>query len=141
MKKVFIDTSVLLSASMSTHGTAATVMSLCRKRKLLGYISQSVRKEIQRNVDRILDQTGKRRLNAHLLSSHLSFLNSPSEEQTHKWENVINKKDAHIIASSVAAQVDYIVTLDKKDFSSPLLRKAIEPIKILQPIELVRMFS
>jgi predicted nucleic acid-binding protein len=66
-------------------------------------------------------------------------INTPSVESIRKWEKVINKKDAHIIASAVTAQVDYIVTLDKNDFSSPLLRKAIEPIKIVQPIELVRM--
>jgi putative PIN family toxin of toxin-antitoxin system len=139
MKKVFIDSSVLLSASRSAHGAAFALISLFRKKKLSGYISQVVRKEIYNNTDKALDQIGKRRLNIHLLSSHLTVINTPSVESIRKWEKVINKKDAHIIASAVTAQVDYIVTLDKNDFSSPLLRKAIEPIKIVQPIELVRM--
>lgn len=141
MKKVFIDSSVLLSASRSPHGAAFALISLFRKKKLSGYISQVVRQEIYDNTDKALDQTGKRRLNVHLLSSHLTVTNSPTVESIRKWERVINKKDAHIVASAVAAQVDYIVTLDKNDFSSSLLRKAIEPIKIVQPIELVRIYS
>ncbi len=141
MKKVFIDSSVLLSASRSTHGAAFALVSLFRKKKLSGYISQVVRKEIYDNTDKALDQIGKRRLNIHLLSSHLTVINTPSVESIRKWEKVINKKDAHIIASAVTAQVDYIVTLDKNDFSSSLLRRAIDPIQIVQPIELVRMFS
>lgn len=138
MKKVFIDTSVLLSASRSIYGASYLLLALCRKKIIQGYISKTVIFEAKKNSDKVLDEKGKNRLNAHLLRSNFVILDKPTDTSLAFWCKIIRQKDAHVLACAHSAKVDHIVTLDDADFFKKEVRDAIYPVKISRPSDLVR---
>lgn len=133
MKTVFIDSSVLLAACISTSGAASRILMLCRKEKLWGYVSHYVLNEVKKNAVQKLDEKGKKRLNFYLLQSRLHKVENPSKESVLECEQVINSKDAPILAAAIKSKATVLVTLDKRDFMTSKVRNHIHPILLFTP--------
>lgn len=137
VKTVFIDSSVLFSACKSRYGASAQILAYCKKEKIKGRISLYVIAEVKRNIAYETDQKVKQRLNMFLLSSKLKLV-EPSETEKNKCEEIINQKDAPILASAISSQVDYLLTLNTKDFKGSELKTAVEQMKIMIPKDFIQ---
>jgi len=136
VKSVFIDTSVLFAACKSKYGASAQILAYCKKGKLHGYISLYVITEVKRNIVYEVDQKVKQRLNVYLLGAKLKLI-EPSTSEISRCEEVINDKDTPVLAAAIKAKVDFLTTLDKKDFFQTQVRNFIKPIQIISPKDIL----
>ena len=139
MITVFIDTSVLFSACLSKIGASALILGFCRKNKIKGYISRYVLSEVKRNALQKLNQLGKRRLNFYILQSNLNIVDSPTPEEIKICQEVLNSKDAPILAAAVKNKVNYLITFNTRDFLLPKVKAFVKPLPILTPRDFVML--
>lgn len=134
--KVFIDSSVLIAAAISSKGSARDLIISSLNNKFKIVISDLVLEETTRN----LSNKAPKALPA--LQLFLETLNpevvSPNKSLVMKASEVVELKDAPIVAGAVAAQADYLVSFDRKH----LLKQKLEikekfKIKVVTPDEVV----
>lgn len=129
--RLFLDSSVVFSATLSPTGGSAKIFTLSDKFELVS--SNIVLAESEKNVKKKLKHT------IYVdrffrLASHLTILPQiPDDKLINEAKLTIAEKDAVILAEAKQAQPDYLVTLDKKDFLQPEPQKWVEPIKIVTP--------
>jgi len=113
--RVFLDTSALLAAVASEVGGAAQILRLAEAGQLEILVTRQVITEAERNVRRKLP--GGLSFLQQALMPLLHLLPDPSPEAVGACERMIaSSADAPILAAAMAAQVDYLVTLDRKHF-------------------------
>lgn len=54
--------------------------------------------------------------------------------------NIIHPKDIHVLSSALYYKVGFLITLDKKHFMNPKIKKVKLPIKILTPAEFLQKY-
>lgn len=133
---IFIDTSVLFSAVQSKIGASARIIGLCKKGLIKGFISDYVIEEAKWNA-RKLDQKQKQRLHIFLQQGRLEKAENPTTVEIKKYETVIKLKDAPVVAAAIKSKVDFLVTLDTRDFKKQSIQKVLKSLKILTPREFV----
>lgn len=138
MRKIFIDTSVILAASKSKSGGSSYVLMLCRKGVIKGHVSRYVVYEAKTKSTTLLTQKEKMRLNFLVLQCNLEIVNEPSEKEIQKYTQFIEKKDAPILAAAKSVGAHYLLTLNTKDFMKERVRKCMRPIQIATPKELLQ---
>jgi len=131
MKKVFIDTSILIAASKSKIGGARYILMQCRKGLLQGYISRYVIYEAKKQVQ--LTQLEKQRLNFFLLQCRLRIVDEPETAEIKKYYTFIEEEDAPIVAAAKLMNVDSLITLNTRDFMSKKLKEYAQPMEIVTP--------
>jgi predicted nucleic acid-binding protein len=143
MKRIFIDSSVLVAASASIKGASARILQYCLEGKIKGCLSSMVIGEARKNVFLKLSELNRTRLEFFLKKALLIIVADPKEEETFLCEQIINQKDAPILAAALNSQVSYLLTLDRKDFLQPkVLRFAKNKnIKIITPGDFVSRFE
>lgn len=133
MIKVFLDTSVILAASKSKNGGSSYILMLCRKGNIQGFISRYVVYEAKTSSVTVLDQPEKQRLNFLLLQCRLAVVDEAQEKDIQKYHSIIEKKDVPIIAAAHSQKVDYLLTLNTKDFMQTKVTNYVKPMKIATP--------
>lgn len=110
--KVFIDSSVLVAAAISSKGTAREILEQGFSKMIAVYISNDVLDETERNLKikspKSLSYFNKFR------DSFVAKLLNPSKRKILKAMEFIKAKDAPIVAGAVTAKADYLVTYDRK---------------------------
>lgn len=137
MKKVFLDSSVLIAACASKSGASALILGYCRKKKITGFISLGVIGEARKNVLEKLDVKGFLRLKFFIDKAGLKFVSEPKIKEIIEANKAINEKDAPILAAAIKSQARFIITLDRKHFLKPKVHKFAKPLKILIPGDFV----
>jgi predicted nucleic acid-binding protein len=134
MRTVFADANILIAAAGSRQGASRAVLNLAEMGLIRLVVSRQVLLEAERNL-RLKLPTG-----LPLLAEWLSYLNlevvaDPPSEAFIRWFGVIEAKDAPILEAAVAAQVDYFLTLNTKDFTPEVATAA--DLTILTPAQFV----
>jgi predicted nucleic acid-binding protein len=134
MRTVFADANILIAVAGSRQGASRAVLNLAEMGLIRLVVSRQVLLEAERNL-RLKLPTG-----LPLLAEWLSYLNlevvaDPSSEAFIRWFGVIEAKDAPILEAAVAAQVDYFLTLNTKDFTAEVATAA--DLTILTPAQFV----
>jgi predicted nucleic acid-binding protein len=134
MRTVFADANILIAAAGSRQGASRAVLNLAEMGLIRLVVSRQVLLEAERNL-RLKLPTG-----LPLLAEWLSYLNlevvaDPPSEAFIRWFGVIEAKDAPILEAAVAAQVDYFLTLNTKDFTAEVATAA--DLTILTPAQFV----
>lgn len=137
MKKVFIDTSVLIAACKSRTGGASYVLMQCRKGLVKAYISRYVIYEAKKQIQ--LNQVEKQRLNFFMLQCKLLIGKEPTQSEVSNYYSFIESKDAPIVAAAKSVAADYLITLNTKDFMSERLKEFIRPIQIITPKKFIQL--
>lgn len=129
MKTLFLDSSVLFSAVCSPTGGSSKIFSL-KSYKLT--VSTFVLTEVERNVRQKLFGY---HLNRFLkLANELNIVNPKiSKKELEQCRNVIIEKDATILAQAKILKVDYLVTLDKRDFLNDKVNDLLYPAQVVTP--------
>ena len=112
MIRVFLDSSVLFSAAYSSRGHSRELLIMATREEITLVISHFVLAETKRNLSEISPE------HTHFLDSifetiTFEFVRPSKQEIIVAAEHVV-LKDAPIIAAARKAEIDFIVTLDKK---------------------------
>ena len=137
--KVFIDTSVLIAGVHSVTGASATILDLCEARVLQMVVSRQVLVEADRNFEAKFPQLiGRFRQFLHNLAPLM--VEDPTAEFMEKAATLVGRKDAPILAAAQNANVDFLITLDKKHFLNPRTRQKVM-LKVVSPMEFLQSFE
>jgi putative PIN family toxin of toxin-antitoxin system len=137
--KVFIDTNVLIAGVNSVTGASAAILDLCEARVLQMVVSRQVLIEADRNFAAKFPQlVGRFRQFMHHLAPLM--VEDPTPEFMEKAVTIIDRKDAPILAAAENANVDFLITLDKKHFLNPKTRQKVM-LKVVSPIEFLQSFE
>ena len=137
--KVFVDTSALIAGVNSVTGASATLLDLCEARVLQMVVSRQVLIEADRNFAAKFPQlVGRFRQFMHNLAPLM--VEDPTPESMEKAATIIDRKDAPILAAAENANVDFLITLDKKHFLNPKTRQKVM-LKVVSPIEFLQSFE
>jgi predicted nucleic acid-binding protein len=113
--RVFLDTSALLAGLASATGASSKILALGEAGVLALVVSEQVLVEAKRNLQDKLPNAipeYERFLNA----CPLERVPDPSATDVAKAKGIIHPKDASIMVAATDAQVDYLVTLNRKHF-------------------------
>lgn len=112
--KIFFDSSVLITGAFSQKGASHILLQLANLTLVDGRISEEVRIESERNVlARIPTALPLLRV---LINEALTLGPPLTPEQIQEAVPFADPKDALILASAIAQQCQYLVTLNEKDF-------------------------
>jgi len=137
--KVFIDTNVLIAGVNSVTGASATLLDLCEAGVLQMVVSRQVLIEADRNFTAKFPQwVGRFRQFMHNLAPLM--VEDPTPKSIKKAAAIVDRKDAPILAAAQNANVDFLITLDKKHFLNPKTRQKMM-LKVVSPIEFLQSFK
>lgn len=131
--KVFLDASVIIAGIKRPIGGSGVILKACQKRKIEGAVSRIILKEVEKNI---LEKFGEEFLLKYyrwLGQTDLRVVRLPKEEEIEKFRSLIATKDVHVLATAVKSRADFVLTLDRKHFMTPKIKKAKLPIRILLP--------
>jgi len=135
---VFLDSNVIISGLYSSKGAPGAIMKYFITCELMVVISQKVLEEVVFNINKkILEILPV--LRKILLNSPPKIVKNPTSKEISKWENVINRQDASILAAAAAANPDYLITGDKHFFKNPDIAKK-SKLDIVTPVEFLKCF-
>ncbi len=135
-RKLFIDSSVLIAAAISPTGSARDLLISSLNNKFTVVISDLVLEETARNL------SNKAPGALPALQLFLEALNpevvNPTKTLVAKVAEVIELKDAPIVAGAIASKADYLVSFDRKHLLQHKKEiKANFKIKVVTPDELI----
>src|SRR4030067_1192530 len=136
---VFFDTNVLIAGINSVTGASATLLDLCEAGVLQMVVSRQVLIEADRNFAAKFPQlVGRFRQFTHNLAPLM--VEDPTADSMEKAASIVDRKDAPILAAAQNANVDFLITLDKRHFLNPKTRqkvmlRVVRPMEFLQSLE------
>lgn len=137
MTSVFLDANIYYSASRSPLGGSAELCRIIRARKLKIYATSLVLLEAERNIRK--KEPATLHLAFYKLIENLKpkIINIDQRRAEDNFLKIINSKDTYVLEGARRARVDYLVTLDKKDFFTKKVKGAKLPFEILTPGQLI----
>ena len=132
---LFLDTSVLIAASASPTGGSALVIELCKKRKAIPLVSRLVLLEAERNIHKKFEESVLIRYYNTLAELDPQVVPTPKQRKIEAAAEVIQPKDAHVLAAARDGDASHLITLDRKHFLTDETRQAILPILACTPGE------
>ena len=113
--KVFLDTSALIAGLASATGASHVILALAEAGLVQLVISDEVLTEAERNLQAKLPRAlpAYRRF---LTACPHQLIPSPSRKDVLMALQIIHPKDAPLLAAAMVQAVDYLVTLNTRDF-------------------------
>jgi predicted nucleic acid-binding protein len=136
--RLFLDASVWIAAAGSSTGASALVLALCRHGHAKAVSSRLVLLETERNVRGKLGESALLRYYREIASLDLDLVEPPTPQEIAAQSQIIDPKDAHVLAAALKGGVEVLLTLDRKHFLSPPVLQAALPFKIMTPGDFVR---
>ena len=117
MRKIFLDSSVVIAACGSRNGASHAVIVMAEIGLFKAVISEQVVIECDRNINKKLPAA------LPILKQILNIINpeivpDPSTTESSQWESIIEPKDVPILAAALSAKDDRLLSLNTKDFTS-----------------------
>jgi predicted nucleic acid-binding protein len=131
---VFFDASCLFAAAMSPNGGSGLIVDTCRRGFLRAVSSRSVLEEAERNI------RGKCPLATLMAYRHListtpfTIVDAPSTVEAPRFEDAF-MEDAHVIASTLAAEAEVLLTLDRRLITR--VRAGVFRFRVVTPKEFI----
>lgn len=134
MRRIFFDASVLIAGGMSRGGASRALLLLAEAGMFRMVISRQIVDEVERNLRRKLPEALP--LMAELLA-HIApeLVDDPSPTQFGRWLPHIESKDAPILEAAVSSGVDYLLTLNTRDFTPAVA--SVAGLPILTPAQFI----
>lgn len=128
---VFLDASVLVAAALSPAGGSFRILSELPLRGFRYVTSQHTFGEAE---NAIMRKYPDRNIELHHLAIFLDFVHDASDIFAVRLADIIDPKDAPVLAAALKSNVDILVTLDRKHFlENPKLRKKYHRLEIMTP--------
>lgn len=116
--RVFLDASVLFAAAASATGASRAIIVLAE----IGLIKVIVSPQVLEEAERNLSRKAPRALPFYrqvIASLDIGIVGEPTPDKVAECAEVIEAKDAPILAVAMEAKPDRLVTLNTKDFVVP----------------------
>ena len=110
---LFFDASCLIAAAGSPNGGSGFLLSLCALGLLRAAVSQLVLLEAERHVFADLGPRALENYDTIVTRIPKQILPVPSQAELDAYRQVVTQKDQHVIASALAANAPFLITLDK----------------------------
>ncbi len=136
---IFLDSSILIAALLSPTGGSARLCRESRANNLTAYINHYVRDEVREVIKRKYP-TNLDRLNLLFNWSKFKIMVNPKVNLVEKVSKLINLEDAPILAGALEQEANFLITLDRKDFMTPKLKKFSLPTIITTPQEFFQQY-
>jgi predicted nucleic acid-binding protein len=135
MRRIFIDSSVIIAGSASSTGASRAVLLLAEIGLFQAVVSEQVLAECQRNLTKKLP-SAMPAYSELLLRLNLEVLANPSSQEYDQWQTIIEAKDAPILAAALLAKVDRLLSLNTKDFNQDVATQV--KLTIQTPAEFIQ---
>jgi predicted nucleic acid-binding protein len=136
--RIFLDSNVVLSGLFSDRGSPRIILDLLSLDLpvLRGVTGKFNILEIERNLLKKMPEVLPT-YRKYLPLLHLEITPLPSAKEVKSLKGQIAEKDLPVLASGLKADVDFLVTGDKKDFGKARTRGRY-PFRIVTPAELLQ---
>jgi predicted nucleic acid-binding protein len=135
MRKVFADSSIMIAGAASRTGASRAVLTMAEIGLFDLVISEQVLLECERNLAKKLPDALP--IFAQLIAAiNPEILPNPTLEESNRWIDIIEAKDAPILAAAVLGKIDRLLSLNTKDFTTKVGIKS--QLIIQTPAEFVR---
>ena len=114
--RVFVDSSVLIAAAVSSTGSARDLINLALDGKADLFVSSIVLNESQRNIARKVPRAVS--VFQLIRTSLQRRVFDPSDQLVASVAQTIALKDAPIVAAALTARADYLASYDRKHLLS-----------------------
>jgi predicted nucleic acid-binding protein len=111
---LFFDSSCLIAAAGSPTGGSSLLLAICARGFLKGAVSHAVLAEAEGNILSNLQPAALIRYRQEILRIPLVVAPVPSPSERRTVAPITGEKDAHVLASAVHVDVQYLITLDKR---------------------------
>ena len=109
---LFIDATCLIAAAGSPTGGSGFLLSVCQSGFLKARSSPSVFIEAERNIAAKLPASALGTYHLQLATTPISLVSTPPKRAIQQYNSPFGK-DAHVVASALAAGAPYLLTLDR----------------------------
>ena len=132
--RLFFDANVIIAGSMSRGGASRALMMLAEAGMFHMVVSRQILDEVERNLRNKLPQALPVMTD---LLGHIrpDIVDDPPAPAFERWLTHIEAKDAPIVEAAVRAEVNYLVTLNSRDFTSQVA--ALSGLIIVSPGEMI----
>lgn len=135
--KVFFDSSVIVSALISSSGASARLTQLSSEKVLIGITSVGCLEEIlgkSPKLGKSIEQISNFVEKCFVMREKVT-----QDEATRYLSIVSDPKDTHVLAGAVLTKCQYLVTLDKKHLLTSATKDKLRPLKIVSPKEFLEL--
>lgn len=140
MPTVFLDTSVVIAACLSSRGPAHAIFDLARLKRIIMVVTESVILEAYGVMQR---KYPRRTLEIVSLFQELrdSIKPSASSKDIAQFSAIISDpKDCHILAGAQKYHADTLITHDRRHFFTPAIQAAKLKFRIESPREFLTRY-
>lgn len=141
MSKVFLDANIYFTASRSPSGGSSVICALINTRGLTLFATRQVLKEAKRNLREKEDIKVNLRFYELLNTLKPKIVNIKKQAAEENFIKIINQKDCLVLEGARKAKVNFLVTLDRKDFFTKEIRETKLPFEIITPGELIKKLA
>jgi putative PIN family toxin of toxin-antitoxin system len=136
-KKVFVDSSVIISSLISNKGASYYCLVSAKNKGYKLFISEFILKELLDVVERKFPNLLMRFFEI-LTLGEISIVNNPNKKDLKQLKNLVEEKDAPILASAIKEKVNFLLTLDKGFLNQKVINFASKhKLKILMPKDFI----
>jgi uncharacterized protein len=136
--RVFLDTNVLFSALHSSVGAPNAIVEAYLRGQIEVVVSRQVLEELIRTIHQKRPQLITR-LYFFLQEAPFEVQPDPALDVVSRWEQVIHPPDAPILAAAIAARPDFLITGNRRHFTSEVA--ALAGLAIVSPAEFVAILA
>lgn len=141
MLKLFLDANVLFAAAYSETGASRGLFELAKQKKIKLYSSKYIINEATRNIIKKIGEDYVPILLTLITEMEKVDKDEFDTEQKEKYAEFIAEKDLPVLISAINMGVDFLITLDRKDFMSDKIKTLKLPFKIMLPGECIRIIK
>lgn len=123
MRKLFLDSSVLIAGAASRTGASRAVLTLAEVGLFQVVVAEQVLHECQRNLTKKLP-AALPVFNQLIAALKPVVQPMPSQDEVRPWLEVIEAKDAPILAAAMLAGSDRLLSLNTKEFTPAVAERA-----------------
>ena len=135
--RVFFDASVIIAAFLSPTGGSSLVFQYIRQGKIIGITSQTAIEEALEGDKPKRLRRSRQDLEQFIAQSNLVVRERITIEEIDPYKDLVEVKDAHLIAGANLTKCGHLVTLDKKHLLRQDIQQKFLPLKIVPPKELL----
>ena len=141
MIRVFLDANVYFSAARSKSGGSAAVLELAKSTQLRVFATSIILREAERNIRLKEPQNTRLRFYEIVKECKAKLVTIDKRQAEKRYLPLINRKDTYVLEGARKAQVDYLLTFDKRHFMNRKMKTAVFPFKILRPGHFIRTLA
>ena len=129
MTRVFLDASCWVAAAGSSSGGSEAILKLAHAGYLQIVVTQQVLSEAEHNIKNKLNEDALLRYYQKLGTLELEVIHPTTPAEESQWNALVAPKDCHVLAAAFKANVDALVSLDKKHIVNEQVKQGF-PIQV-----------